>query len=85
MSSDAQEILTPLENFLAFTRYLHFRIALLRTEEQKALGKINETQARAKEILNNKRRNESHLQERFSVALQVCTELSSITARLSQH
>ena len=47
------------------------RIALLRTEEQKAMGKINETQARAKEILEIKRRNESNLQERFSLTLQV--------------
>ena len=35
------------------------------------MGKINETQARAKEILEIKRRNESNLQERFSLTLQV--------------
>lgn len=50
---------------------LSYRIALLRTEEQKAMGKINETQARAKEILEIKRRNETNLQERFSHTLQV--------------
>jgi hypothetical protein len=35
------------------------------------MGKINETQARAKEILEIKRRNETNLQERFSHTLQV--------------
>ena len=50
---------------------IHSRIALLRTEEQKAKGKINETEARAKEILEIKKRNEMSLQERFSLSLQV--------------
>jgi hypothetical protein len=57
-------------NFISLSQSF-CRIALLRVEEQKAMGKINETQARAKEILEIKRRNESNLQERFSHTLQV--------------
>lgn len=41
------------------------RIALLRTEEQKALSKVSETKARANEILEVKRRNEELLQEKI--------------------
>lgn len=52
-----------------------FRIALLRTEEQKAMGKINETEARAKEILDIKKRNEVNLAERFSHTLQASSSL----------
>ena len=51
--------------------FIHSRIALLRSEEQKAKCKINETEARAKEILEIKKRNEINLQERFTLSLQV--------------
>lgn len=39
------------------------RIALLRLEEKKALGKVSETKERAQEILEIKKRNEAHLHE----------------------
>ena len=42
------------------------RIALLRTEEAKAMVKISETKTRAKEILAFKKRNEDELQGRMS-------------------
>jgi len=45
------------------------RIALLQTEEQKAVQKINETKARAQEIRQIKKRNEDTMQEQFSVTL----------------
>jgi len=45
------------------------RIELLKTEEQKAVQKINETKARAQEIRQIKKRNEDTMQEQFSVTL----------------
>ena len=42
------------------------RIALLRTEEQRAMAKIAETKKRAKEVISLKKRHEDAVQERIS-------------------
>ena len=69
-SSDAYDVQMIVCVYSSYV-LIHSRIALLRTEEQKAKGKISETEARAKEILEIKKRNEMNLQERFSLSLQV--------------
>ena len=60
------------------------RISLLRTEESKALGKIAETKARAKEIVAFKKRNESDLQERVSSNVVKDMEVKAIQSKVSK-
>lgn len=58
------------------------RIALLRTEEQKALVKIAETKTRAKEIIIQKKRNEDDVQARMSGNMVREMETRAIQAKV---
>jgi len=58
------------------------RIALLRTEEQKALVKIAETKTRAKEIITQKKRNEEEVQARMSGGMVREMEIKAIRAKV---
>ena len=60
------------------------RIALLRAEESKALGKISETKARAKEIVAYKKRNESDLQVRMTSNVVKDMEIKAIQSKVSK-